>query len=553
MTTKRNKLKNLHSRDRHTIYTSPTKRDVLCPHYEHKWVKLAHANYNGNDMVSVCHKPDANCDYKEDIVPGILTACRRYWKTNDQDFQRISDGLPQLPGNRQSIKLQYDLIRLFLNKVATVRMQLSKQEIRYANILSGTFNSSLEKWSEYGGAVDWTIYNGAVTANINVGHKAGLILKGMDSESVYQFRYTFYPTDNDNDTVGSIFRYNRTTKHYYSIEWNNGGMSPKGFSVKKNIYNKDTNSYTETILHTSDDVWGNGLSNRDVSVYVYEDSVRIQRHKRVWYPSHGHYHNEYDTINIPLTDSRLATGTYGLMTQSQAAYFNYFTGHITVESSIVTYNKQIDLSRRDQVGGDYILSDTMEDAFKADRDAFLQDNNIQRSELLRETYQVISSNVYESIEFDDRTKLTTNPNRKISMRTWDYDIPIPYEKVIDVTTHEPRTINHSYPIVKDVYVRGVVIEYEKEQFEDTFILDVGGRRIYNDGVTKEHWRTDFDEYINADFIFNIVFHYIVNDSPISFYWKHEHVDTHDKKFTIKENELGWHHIPSIETEADGYR
>lgn len=525
-------------------------------------------------MVSVCHKPDAICDYKEELIEGTLHLCRRYWKTNDQDFEQISTGLIQLPGKRQDIKLNYDLIRLFLNKVAHIRMEVAKGTMRYVNLLSSQFVDRFESWSPTGQQPNWSIKSNTISSDSNHGFKSGMVLKGLDEEHTYQIRLYVTPDASDDDTIGVVFRYDRRTRNYYSLEWNNGGISPKGICIKKNIYNASTGGYTETILYTNTTyLWNPGVQNY-ITVNVYPASINVQvddrrmfqnpgywtggfyGYKGQWIPSRwepGTYYTKPLSFSLPLTDNRLLTGTYGVMTYSQTAKFNYFAGHALVEDVVTTIVKPVTIDKVDYVGGNYILSDTMDVEFKEERDKFLADNNMSRDDLLREKYQITSSNVFEPIEFDNRSAIAKDPSSKVSMRTWDYDVPIPYTKLLEIADHVPRTINHSYPIIKDVYVRGVVVEFTKKQYEDKFILDIGGRRIYNDGVTKEHWRTDFEEYINADVLFNIVFHYIVNDNPIAFFWKHEHVDTHDKQFTIKENELGWHHIPSIETEADDYR
>lgn len=555
----RHKIKNLHTRDRRGLYVTPSERDVKCPHYDHKWVKLANTGY-GNDMAAVCHNPDANCDYKEAYVPGVLNLCRRYWKLDDQNFQQITTGLPQLPEDRQAVKLNYDLIRLFRDKAATVRMQVAKGVLRYVNLLTPQYLSNFEPWSPTGQASNWSAQSTSISCDTNHGHKSGMVLRGLDDEYQYQMSTYVNPGNSDDDTIGVVFRYNRSTKNYYSLEWNNGGLSPQGLSVKKNIYNPSTGAYIETILYSAPSYRWSPNKNNVISIQVYKDIIHVQvRDVKAYYqPAQhasgngygywipAHWYEKPLNFTLPLTDSRLDLGTYGLMTQSQVATFTYFAGHAYVEDTVTSISKQIEIDLVDYVGGNYILSDDMETLFQPERDAFLAANNVNREDLLRETYQVVSSNVSEPIEFNNRLTLATNASNKLSMRTWDYDIPIPYVKVIDITHHTPRTITDDYSIIKDIYVRSVSVEFEKIQIEDFFTLEVGGQLIYDKIVLLKRWSTDFDPYVNATATFNVVFKYMVNDSPINFYWRHEHIDTHDKIFNIKDNKLEWHVSPSRE-------
>lgn len=543
----RHKIKNLHTRDRRGLYVTPSERDVRCPHNDHQWVKIASTGY-GNDMGAICTNPDANCDYKEEMVPGVINLCRRYWKTDDQGFQQISEGMPQPSQDRQKIRLSYDLTRLFLDKVATVRMKVSKQHLQYRYLLYSGDHFRFEPWSEYGGSVNWTVTSGNIRSHQNVGHKTGMIIKGMDDEKQYRF-YFYVRPESDDDTVGAIFKYDRITKHYYSVEWNKGGMTPTGLSVKKNIFDPDTGRYTEEVIfHNPSLYWESDWGHNILDISVYEDSVTVRVYTPYvwWHVNHWHNSHQWFTYSVPLTDPRLRTGTYGLMTQSQVANFTYLAGDAYVESSISTYDKHIPLGLISKVGDNHIISESMEDVFKVERDDFLLANGMNRSELMQENYQVLSSNVFESVEFDDRTKLTSDPNRKISMRTWDYDTSIPYVKIIDVTGHTPRIITDNYPIVRDVFVRGVTVEFEEVQYEDSFTLEVGGERVFDKRIMLKRWSTQFDPYINATATFNIVFNYTVNDNPISFYWKYQDIDTHDKLFTVKDSVLTWHHVPTRE-------
>jgi hypothetical protein len=88
LTGQRTKVKRFKTLDRRRGFVTPSESDVLCPFFQHTWIKMKDAGYLP-DYIPLCTKHDSDCDYRNTLVEGQISLCYRYQKISNDNFKKL--------------------------------------------------------------------------------------------------------------------------------------------------------------------------------------------------------------------------------------------------------------------------------------------------------------------------------------------------------------------------------------------------------------------------------------------------------------------------------
>lgn len=534
--------------DRRRGYITPSPPDTKCPGITDTWVMLKDKGVVP-DYVPVCSKHDGECAYRRVILPNQFNLCHRYIKEDNDGFTptTLSGTTPNVP--HQTVNLTYKLIRLFLDKYVNVRMRTARLEKFYKSLLN---TSNVEEFSNFPTPV------GALAASSYV--------SGMEKEANYSFVIDLSATTFEAGAkFETIFRYNPETKHYYSLEWT-FESSGTTVIVKKHICtNKNTNTYTSTILWSGTFLISSYGQNRiQVTVSGVRASIMLTNVYRTWtyfyYNSYWswywwYYYGYGDTnggywsyitqsfpITIDLSDDRLNTGTYGYgLFTSSSTYVAGFSGDVLLQGSYEYVSKNIPLAPHEISGAGRIVSAfNMEDSFKEERDAYMRTYGLTRSEILGEGYDIMHHNVTEGLVFSNGAAFTSNPLNKMKNLTWNYDIDFQYQKELVISGETHSVTTDVYHVQTDLYVKGIEVDFDHLYMDDGFDFLLDTKELYHTMIGESIYKTDYIEGKFVQVMNDITFNYEMQRDPLKFFSNEIYIDTHDKQYRIEENKAGWH-------------
>ncbi len=182
----------------------------------------------------------------------------------------------------------------------------------------------------------------------------------------------------DDDMYGAMFRFNPTTKNFYSFEWDAGGMDTKGMAIYRNIcinpsqYGIVTLTYNKIKLAHIPEKWSFGTSQiNKIKIRVVGNNIKA-------------YTN--DILKLEYTDSSpdaLTAGAWGPITMSQPkTYFWEFTVSKMLKENIrkaihSTGTKPFSDTVRTQEM--IVKNETLDELFNSELSAFLTSKSLAKN------------------------------------------------------------------------------------------------------------------------------------------------------------------------------
>lgn len=546
LTSIRHDVKHHHTLDRRRDYTTPSERDVQCPNYDGLFLLTGNAPIV-KDMRALCHDESNafSCDYKEKF--GDFTLCKRYLKTQIKDFKVEKVLAGDTTGNWQELDIDVDLDREFANKYAEVSLALSRkinQSVDMGNFIKdwSTFNeSSAGNWNQISRNGYLTIVN-----TLNQGGRSFWYNPKHATLTNYTYDYYVETTDSDNDMLGSVFRFNPDDDSFYSFEWDDNGLSVKGMAIYRNI-RVGSNSFQKTLLAHRSTRWNR---NQVYHVTVNCSSDLLEVTVRLGGPSGSIVGQLSARDNGP---EALSSGAWGPMTQSQPNVFFWLLKYqefiIFDKFKYPKLKKDIPLEYKSQSGSLFHVSNTVYSYFEEDVLRILADEGQLISSITEYRFLIESHNVDEGVVFNSNTGNeleSLNKNAVVSMKSFPYDGNLDQStKLVAVTRANP--ISYKYVATTECKLNVIVLKTLKERFYDTIEVYVNGLRVrIVPNVKPDTYLVDFRNQpilLNKGDHIEILYTPSHNDLVI---YSGGFIDTHNKVFTIRGNELGWHHVPSRE-------
>ncbi len=547
----RNQVKRLHSLHRQKEYVTPSRRDVLCPHFPRLFVRTGKADVT-NTYTAMCDNGDVSCDYREEKIGTHL--CKRYWADPTLNLELVKK-TPELPPpvwQNTDVVINYE--RPFKDRTATVLMAVSRLKTVPVNL--GNFLKDWKEWADSDNGDWYQNYNSAENRYeiLNKKNQSGRSFWynpiHMSSRN-YLHEYYVQARGSDDDMYGSIFRYNGSS--YYSFEWDSGGLSVNGMALYRNVYNGKGWSKTQ-LVHRSVR-WGSGSKYiHKVSIEVINNRISIKVHRKngssfTQIASMDYYD---DHVDAPMS------GAWGPLTQSQPDTYFWDLSFSTLELLNPDMTPElltvIPLSYDKLSGGLHYVSKPLSDYFPSDvLDRVLKRNGITMSDVGLIEYWLQDTNVFEDVIFStagSMPKVTTDTNAHIAMTSFNYDAAIlPFTGKIHSPTRD--TTYHISDVSKiDKRVTSIILRPEFTRLFDTAIIEINNLQVrYMSGISSGEHIMEINPPIPLEVGDSISVTYYANDFELEIY-KGDYVDTHDKIFKIEGNKLYWHHIPSYEGEEN---
>lgn len=548
---KRHKVKRFHTKDRRRGYVTPSERDVKCPYYDGHFACIGKADVT-DDYIAICNADEnVSCDYQETL--DTLKFCKRYWKNDMTTMKLLQTIKEDETGDWQNLKITYNFQRLFKEKYATVSVILTQTNTEQIDL--GNFLKEWKEWHENQKG-DWhQITSNGVLKIYNAMNQTGRSFwynPNHVEEMNYAHSYYVQTLSNwDDDLIGSIFRYNPKTGHFYSFEWDSGGTDVKGMAIYRN-YRNSNGSYTKTRLAYSNIKW------ETAKYYIHEVIIEV-RNTRITtkvYRVSGSNKTLLATLEVNDTalGDKMLKGAWGPMTNSQPDTYFWNIQFEQIKTLDATVNsklkKDIPLEYIKQDGSHYVVSKPIDSYFKDDIEEVLMKNGIDPMNLKSKEYMIVNHNVFEGIYFYPHNVLsdiTIEPNSVIAMSSFNYGNFLSYDRIINIPKRQPSITTDIFTLTRDMSLLSIYILADKKHLFDFIQFDI--KKAYRKvipNVNKTSFQIDFSNHpVPIEVNESIVMTYTSSNFNLEIY-EGDYIDTHDKLFTIKDNILGWHIVPSRE-------
>lgn len=524
------KVKRNHTLDRRRGYQTPTDADIRCPFFDDTFFKMGDANIV-NDMVPVCKDKDGSvsCDYKHSLVDGQLYLCHRYWKEDINAF-KPSTGGDVLKEKEQHLDVRYDYIREFVGKSAVIEANIFLKGDKAAWLKDVT-------WDDFPaiGSTDWRKIGSDMIVTTANSSDSRLIYNGEYANNLedYEFSVKGYVAKDqwDGDWVGVVFR--RSDLGFYQLYWDGGDN--KGYLTLMRY--TLGNGHIALKIHPGLQ-WKHGVHYEYfISVKGMEISYKIID-----------ITNNVLIVEHTLTDvdPTLKQGSFGVYASSQEeAYFYNIYGQgakmVTsdmdsgLKQSIALHWNGIDLTKP--------IGELFTDAInRAKNNPAYADYSIDRIE-----YKIVSHNVFESIYFaGTKTNKTTDGTQKITIENYDYDKPLYYAFKMTIGEDERTMQTHDKTFPKDATITKISVGADAQRFRDSFYVAINANPAYVvHSVVNPSYIDLVEHYVPVSGL--VRFAYQPSYMPLEFYTGPS-IDTHNKKWGIRNNELGWHKVEVYDNE-----
>lgn len=517
------KVKRSHTLDRRRGYTTPTDADVRCPFFDDTFFKMGDAPIV-NDMVPVC-KDKANtvaCDYKETLIEGQLCLCHRYWKEDINAFQPAEGDV--LKEAEQHLEVRYDYIREFIGKHAVIEANIFLKGDKTAWLKDVTWND----FPAYG-AQDWQRISNTVVRTTANSSDSRLVYKGSYATNLedYEFSVKGYVVEDqwDGDWVGVVFR--ETGSQYYLLTWD-GGDNGGDLQLQRR------NGSNQTILTRHNGLrWKHGVRYEYfVSVKANVITYRVMDITNNVLVAEGTY-----------TDSilnYLRTGSFGVFASSQEdAYFYDIYGQ---GGKMVTPDMDKDLNQRIALHWDGTnLTQPIGEFFKDAVNRVKNSPEYADYSIDHVEYKIISTNVLEKVYFaDTKTDKTTDGTQKVTIEQYDYDKDQYRTFKLTVGEDERTMQTHDEVFAKDVTIKKITVGADAQRFRDSFYVAINANPAYVvHSITKPLYIDQAEHFVPVGGV--VRFAYQPSYMPLEFFTGPS-IDTHNKKWGLRNNELGWHKV-----------
>lgn len=553
-TSLRNPMKRLHSLNRQKEYVTPTKRDVLCPYFDGTFLKTGQADVV-DDFYGLCNEKQGNvvCNYKEELTSEVCL-CKRYWKEDPQkmEFLRSEPKVPPVVWQELGVKFEYE--RPFKNRTARVELALIREIVTPIDL--GDFLKEWRQWYEQqpGNWVQQTNSAGRkeILNTINQSGRSFWYNPSHIDARNYTHTYFVQARAGDDDTYGSVFRYNPSDKSFYTFEWDSGGMGINGMAIFRNTYVGGTLKRVQ-VAHNPTKWVANASYIHNVSISVISNRIKVVV-KRMNGASYVHL----ATLEfLDLDQDAPYRGAWGPLTSSQPSTYFWELTHtqsILLDSSIEPLLIQdIPLFYKNVKGSLHMVSETMDKYFTKDLVlAAAQKNSVSPNDITSTEYWLLDTNVLEGVQFSDYgfvNSISDSPSTQIAMSTFNYDgAVLPFSAKGSITNRNtPYVISDTTKI--DKALTRIVINANDKRLFDTIAIRVNGKTIrYIPNVASNEYVIEFKDWIQLEVGDTVSVTYVPNPFEMEFY-RGEYIDTHDKIFKVEGNILGWHHIPLYESEV----
>jgi hypothetical protein len=515
-----NPVKRNHTLDRRRGYRAPTDADVQCPFFADRFFKLGEAQVT-DDMVAVCGDNDNEvaCDYKRTLVNGQLNLCHRYWKESINGFTPDTSAVLDDPD--QTMLVEYDYIREFAFKKAEVDVRVF---LRDKNKLTLT-DVSWADFPVYGSAA-WEVIDGGKTVRTISNTSDSRLVYGdiaTDQLTDYEFSVRGHVEANgDGDWVGVVFRNTGAGANYYKLSWD-GGDNGSGLRLSYITW------AAEITIHSYP-------AYKWIAGHVYKYTVKLEGNL-IQYSIYDETGGKMIASNST-RNSYGSFGTFGVFASSQAdAYFYDIYaqgGEVLDEANDPRLNVDLPLSWDGAA-----LTNTMRDYFDDVIQQIQDKPEYADFELQYVEYTIKSDNVLESIYFDTTgTTTTRDPDSQIIIEDYDYGEQKSRTFQMDIPATDTAIKVHDEVFTKDATLVDVRIRAAAQKLSDSFYVAINGNPIYVvDNVIDPTYEDSTHHSIPVNGV--VRFGYRPDTFSPEFY-NGPSVDTHNKKWRFRGNELGWH-------------
>ena len=550
-TSNRNPVRRLHSRNRQKEYVTPSKRDVLCPFFNGIFIKTGQADVT-NDFYGKCHDSNDNaCVYKDQLTADV-SFCKRYWKKDPLNMEFLySEAVP--PGAVwQDLRVKFEYERPFKNRKAVVELALIREQVEPVDL--GDFLNDWQQWYETQPG-NWMMQtNGSrqeILNTINQNGRSFWYNPAHIEATDYTHEFFVQARAGDDDIYGSVFRYNPSERSFYTFEWDSGGLGINGMAVYRNTQIGGVRTRTQ-VAH-SPQLWG---ANRS---YIHHVAISVMgnRIKVVVRRVNGSTYTHIATMEfLDIHPDAPLKGAWGPLTNSQPSTYFWelkYKKSILINASVEPLLQQeIPLLYKQQQGALHIVSNPLSHYFPQSliNEVALK-HSVNPTSITSTEFWLKGTNVTEGVQFSSYAtvnSVTTNAASSIAMTAFNYDShinPAVANRVITDRT-VPEIVSDVSPIDKSL--TRVIINVNEKRLLDKIVVKVRGvtiRHIPN--VTKNEYVIEFDPPIQVENGDEVSVHYMPTPFDMEYY-RGEYIDTHDKIFKIEDNVLGWHHVPSYESE-----
>ncbi|GAK42073.1 hypothetical protein TCA2_4565 [Paenibacillus sp. TCA20] len=216
----------------------------------------------------------------------------------------------------------------------------------------------------------------------------------------------------DDDMYGAIFRFNPSTKNFYSFEWDANGMDTKGMAVYRNIctnpsqYGTALLSYNKVKLAHLPEPWAYGTDQTNkIRVRVVGQSIQV-------------YTN--DVLKFDIVDNSpdaLISGAWGPVTMSQPRtyFWNFSTSKILKETIRKPMSAEKMKSLTDSIRTEEMLvsDQRMIDFFSSELSSFLSAHGFNRSDVSLQYFIKNDTSDYKT-HFTTSGIVTSSDDAKVS-------------------------------------------------------------------------------------------------------------------------------------------
>lgn len=528
------KVKRNHTLDRRRGYVAPTDSDIKCPFFDDTFIKMGEADV-ADDMTAICRDCNSTtrCDYRTVIVNGYLATCNRYIKESIDGFTEKPSEAIYSPD--QNVKVTYEGIRKFKDKKANVSMRVILRDN------NGLFLDNVT-WDDFyvDGSSAWARVPGRETETIKTTQNTnqGILSYNKPGNSeLHNYTFSvisFVPvTQGDRDYLGVVFR--KRGNRYYKLYWDGGDNG----RILRLVFMDNGREILlwDARFYEMYPFWQKGYEYR-YTIELKEDLIRF----RIDNITSG-----YGLVERSVRDSRQLDGTFGVYAESQKdAYFYGLkgsAGKVITANEFSPLNTSTKLALMNSSTVDAELTKTMGELFGEiiTEVEGIVERNIEYENMVidRIEYQITSTNVPEGVVFDStQTTKTTDPNSKIIISDYDYDEPFMREFEIQIAGAETNPQIHDEYFEKDATITKITVDPLAKRFQDGFNVSILSNVLY--GITN---------VINPSYTDNLE-HEVGTEETVRFtyspnifaleYYEGRSIDTHDKKYGIKQNVLGWH-------------
>lgn len=523
----RKKVKRSHTLDRRRGYTTPTDADVRCPFFDDTFFKMGDASIV-NDMVPVCRDPKNTvaCDYKDMLIDGQLCLCNRYWKEDINSFVPATGDV--LKEKEQHLEVRYDYIREFIGKSAVLEANVFLKGDKAAWLKDVT-------WDDFPaqGATDWKkVGTNAIKTTANTS-SSRLLYNGPNAKLLDDYEFTvkgYVDKDQwDGDYVGIVFRQDAWGE--YLLQWD-GGDNINRLEIIFLDYNP--REPQKTLATHYGLKWEHGVH--------YEYSIRLEGEK-IFYKITDITNDvviiDRSTWHAPI-NGKPKQGTFGVYASSQEdAYFYDIVGS---GGKIVTPAVDAELTQRVTLKWDGTnLTQPIQEFFTDPINRIKHKPEYAEYTIDHIEFKIVSHNVLEKVYFaDTKTDTTTDGNQKVTIEQYDYDMD--QYRTFKMTVGEDERImqTHDENFPKDATIKKITVGADAQRFRDSFYVAINANPAYVvHSITKPLYTDNAEHLVPVGGV--VRFAYQPSYMPLEFFTGPS-IDTHNKKWGIRNNELGWHKV-----------